>query len=565
MDSMSSERVVGWSGAALLGGAFLLPAGDGPWFSFWREWTASVAVLLIVAHAFSRLRDQRRPLESAWLSLPSLALLLAVLPWWQWAAGIESYRGDAALFSAYLVGFALCVASAQSLAAADRARLADRIASALLFAAVCSVPLAWLQWTGSLRLDLDVKVVAGRPVAHMEQANLLCSLLLQGLMGAWRLHERGRLGRWLFAALGVILLLTVGLTQSRVSWLVLTVAIAAFAWRRRALELRTGPRWFVVAAVIVGAGALLVPWVDGQLGFTAMSLADRTSGGRRPDVWRLFLDAVAQHPWRGWGAGQNGAAQFALALAHPPLLWLFTSAHDAVLDLMVWFGVPAGLVASAGLIAAVASRVARSRDGPSFVTAIAVTALLLHGLVEFPLQYAYFLLPLGLMMGCSGDPESSRARAWRLPVGGRATLPILAIAPAAFLALLARDYMPLSDTRPVMAYDRTSHHSSLAATPELPDVLILDQLAAFHSLAAQRAAPGMAAPDVAALRKPMLRFPFAPSQEHYAHVVALNGDPADALDALRRGCTFMTRPQCDDSHRAWAYWRAQGEALPAWP
>lgn len=562
---MIGTRQVAILGTILLGLAFLLPVADAPWFSFWREWTAAVAVLLMVLGAVSELRDGKRPLRIELVSLAAASLLLAAVPWLQWLAGVVPYRSDAILVSAYLLGFGLCVTVAQSMSTEQRSALPDRLAAAMVGAALCSVPLAILQWLGVLTLDLDIKVVSGRPVAHMEQTNLLCSLLLQGLFGLWRLNERGRLGKPLFAVLGIVLLLVADLTQSRVCWLVVIVATVAFLWRRRALELRIGGAWFATAAIVVFAGAVLVPWIDGQLGFAAMSIGDRASGGRRPDMWLLFLDAVAQHPWRGWGVQQNGAAQFALALDHPPLMWLFTSAHDVVLDLMVWFGAPVGLLAGAALICTVAARVLRAADAPSFVTALAATALLLHGLVELPLQYAYFLLPLGLMIGSGAGSDASNARSVRMSVDGPATLALLAIAPAAFLALLARDYMPLSDTRPILAYDSVSRHASLSAAPDVPDVLMLDQLAAYHAFAAQRPVPGVPARELAALRVPMLRFPVAPSQEHYAHVLALNGEAAAAIDVLQRSCTFMTTPQCLESHRIWAYWRMQGQALPDWP
>ncbi len=70
--------------------------------------------------------------------------------------------------------------------------------------------------------------------------------------------------------------------------------------------------------VVVVVATLLLPFLDAHVGLAGASLADRTSGGRRPAVWALFLDAVSVHPWVGWGVLQNGVAQYALATA-PPL------------------------------------------------------------------------------------------------------------------------------------------------------------------------------------------------------------------------------------------------------
>ena len=562
---MTANRGIDFIGAALLGAALLLPVGDAPWFSFWREWVAAVAVLLILLGAVSRLRRRGEVVRIAAASLPTAAFLLAAVPWLQWLGGIESYRGDAFLASAYLAAFALCIAVARSLDAPERVALADRLAAAMLFAAACSVPLALLQWLGWLRLDLGMKVAAGRPVAHMEQTNLLCSLLIQGLLGAWRLRQRRLLGPVPFGVLACGLLLTADLTQSRVLWLVLGATGAAILWRRKALDLQGSRISWMAAAIIVAIGTLALPWIDARLDLTGLTLADRVTGGRRPDVWRLFLDASFVHPWAGWGALQNGSAQFTMAATHPPLLWCFSSAHDVVLDLMVWFGIPIGATAGIALIGAAILCLRRATDAASFATALAIAALLLHGLVELPLQYAFFLLPLGLMIGCIGGVEPRGRRAWRLPVEGSAGFATLALVPALFLALLARDYIPLSDTRPVLLLDRAANHASLNAAADIPDALLLDQLQAYHAFAAHPVASGLAPDVVQGLRKPMLRFPFAPAQELYAHLVALNGDPALALDALQRSCTFMTKRQCDESRGAWAYWRGKGEPLPAWP
>ncbi|MBC7665801.1 MAG: O-antigen ligase C-terminal domain-containing protein [Caulobacter sp.] len=551
-------------GAALLGAALLLPVGDAPWVSFWREWAASLAVLVILLGALGRLREHGGVATLRVPSLPLAAFGLAIVPWLQWLAGIESYRGDAVLVSAYLAGFGVCIVTARSLPPAERARLADRLAVAMLFAAACSAPLALLQWLGWLTLDLDIKVAAGRPVAHMEQTNLLCSLMIQGLLGAWRLRERRLLGGVACGVLGVLMLLVVDLTQSRVAWMVLVAMVLAFLWRGRELGLSRRGLMLFAAAAVVGTGVFAVPWVDGHLGLAGLDVQDRISGGRRPDVWRMFIDAAIARPWAGWGALQNGAAQFALAPTHPPLLWLFTSTHDIVLDLMVWFGIPIGGAAGVALIVAVLLRVGRAPDAAAFATALASMALLLHGLVELPLHYAYFLFPLGLMLGATEPDTSLDARAWRLPIAGRAAFAVLALAPALLLALLARDYTPLGDTRPVLVLDRAAGHASLNADAEIPDALLLDQLQAYHAFAAHVPASGIPAADIVAMRMPMLRFPFVPSQELYAHVVALNGDPVLAIDTLERACRFMSPKDCARSRRVWSYWRGLGEPLPEW-
>ncbi len=147
-------RTIERAGFALLAIALLLPVGDAPWYSFWREWTAAIAVLLVVLGAVSTLRDLALPLRVRLLSLPALALGLASWCWGQHAIGLVPSLSDALLPSLYLVGFAICWIVAASLPAAQRDALADRLAAALLVAALLSAPLAISQWLGWSTLDL---------------------------------------------------------------------------------------------------------------------------------------------------------------------------------------------------------------------------------------------------------------------------------------------------------------------------------------------------------------------------------------------------------------------------
>ncbi|MDE2566247.1 MAG: O-antigen ligase C-terminal domain-containing protein [Burkholderiales bacterium] len=562
-------------GAVLLTGALLLPVGDAPWFSFWREWAAAGAVLLIVLATIHRLREQALPLRIDLISLPALAVVLAAVAWAQLAFGLLAYRSDALVPSLYLVAFAACVSCARSLPARDRDALADRMAAALLAAALLSAPLAVLQWLGRATLDLGIPVHDGRPVAHMEQANLLCSLLVQGALGAWRLAERRRLPRPL-ACFSVAVLLSVAvLTQSRVVWLVAgLLALIAVARSDLTQGLRRGAgRVMLLVGMAVVAGTLLMPALDHRVGTSGLSLADRMSGGRRPAVWVLFAQAIARRPWAGWGALQNGAAQYAQALQHPSLGWYFSSAHNLALDLMLWFGVPLGLTATVALVLAVGRRLARAPTLAALATALAAAALLLHAMVEFPLQYTYFLLPLALCLGASdsaagpgpGGRDATGLRSLCLRLQGRFALPALATAPALALALLAHDYIGLSDDRPVVDVDRATRHGVLVAGPVLPQAIALDELRAFHAFVALPLRPGLSAWDLERARAAMLRQPYAVSIERYALLEGLGGHAEAAAQTIAHACRFEPPEGCAESQRAWVLWQQRWPQLPPWP
>ena len=555
---------IGALGCALLATALLLPVGDAPWYSFWREWTAGAAVIFVLLSLLNILRDRGLSLQWPLWSLQTAAIALAAVVWVQYAAGLVPWRGDAWLSSFYLTGFAFCVLVAGSLPHAERASLADFLAMALAVAGIVSAPLALLQWTGHLTLDMGMPVAGGRPVAHMEQANLLCSLSIQGALGVWRLALRHRI-RLRTAALPLVpMLMTVALTQSRVVWLVGPVLLAVVAWRRDLLPWRPHGQRLAGMIAVVFTAFLVLPWLNEQWALAGAPLSERASMGRRPAVWALFIDAVWAQPFWGWGALQNGAAQYQVATRHVSLGWYFSSAHNLVLDLMVWFGAAIGLTAGAALLWATVRRLRGAVDAPGLVTALAAASLVLHALVELPLHYAYFLLPLGLMLGASRSDATSGATL-HLPARLPGLIPALTLVPGLLLAALASDYIRLTDVRPGMVTDPSTRNEIFEAQLPPPEVLLLDQLQGLHRLAVVplRQAVGVAQLDAA--KAAMLRSPMAPVIERQALIAGLNGRTGDAQSALQRLCKFEPPAQCERSAHAWELWRAQWPQLPPWP
>ncbi|MDE2158091.1 MAG: O-antigen ligase family protein, partial [Burkholderiales bacterium] len=530
-----SSIAIGWAGAVLLAIALLLPVGDPPWLSFWREWTSAVAALALLLAALTTLRDTGREIRWPLASMPTAALVLAGAGWLQWACGRVPYRSDALLPSLYFASFAIAVVITAALAEAERDACADRLAAALLCAALASAPLAILQWLGWLRLDFGERVPAGRPIAHMEQANLLASLLIQGLCALWRLRCRARIGRVTALLLAAPVAFALVLTQSRVAWLVAAALLVLIAGRRALLPWRArSTRALAAIAVAIALAMLAAPWFSSRTGQISAPLADRLSEGRRPAIWALYLDAATRRPWAGWGVLQNGAAQFALADRHPSLGYFYASAHDYLIDLVVWFGIPLGLGAGLALAAAVVRRLARARDAATLSSAFAAAALLLHGLVELPLFYLYFLLPFGMWLGLS-TPRDEAGPALRLRSGAPALFRVPAIVVTLVLAALARDYIAITDVRPSYTVEPRSGHDWLYVEAPPPPVLLLDQLQAFHRYASWTI-DSRALPDLVAARTAMRRYPVAPVIEHYARLTAAHGDPAASLDALHRLC-----------------------------
>ena len=57
-----------------------------------------------------------------------------------------------------------------------------------------------------------------------------------------------------------------------------------------------------------------------------------------------MLDAISRAPWLGYGWNEMSVAQSLVAPDHPAVREMVDHSHNMLLDLMVWNGVPLGLL-----------------------------------------------------------------------------------------------------------------------------------------------------------------------------------------------------------------------------
>lgn len=156
--------------------------------------------------------------------------------------------------------------------------------------------------------------------------------------------------------------------------------------------------FFLMAGVILPfLTSLIEAWSHTDI-TQASSLAERASSGYlRFNIWTQMLLAVQQHPWLGYGWNQTSVAQMSAYALFPTSEWT-TSAHNVLLDLIIWNGVPIGTV----MIAYFACWLFLNQQAKETISIIAimmVCTVLIHAMLEFPQRYAYFLLTCGFLLG----------------------------------------------------------------------------------------------------------------------------------------------------------------------
>lgn len=522
--------------------AFLLPNHYYPWGSFYLEFSAFIALFV----AISTIALKKSAIKAPLVFL--LFALFSLIPLAQWAAGLILFRGDAILFFFYLAAFALSLIASFSFASeSSRESVIDSIGMALLFIGIVSVWIAMIQWLQlSPTLWIHNLPPGGRPYANLAQPNNYSSLIWISLFSLFYLFERKRVGQIGLMMAGMFLVAGAALAQSRTSWLiffiVLFVVVLQMAmfrsrkWSRLALPVCVAILFYLFSVFWAELANLLYGETQKTLrtGFTSI----------RTDMWWAFSNALMERPWFGFGWGQGSIAQVAVAELYPPI-GLTQYTHNLVLDLMIWNGIPIGIVILAVICVFWLGLALRSQTSTGFYSICAVSALLVHALLEYPHAYSYFLLLAGFFIGCSaGSPIdylqnriASRANpVFLFKVGRLSVRPVvlprsLLIGCVAIygvaLTLAWRDYRILEEDHRLLRFEVASI-GMLKAEKKAPDVVLFDQLRGFTWVARTKRFDDLTASEVELLEKIALRYPLPMPLYKLAQLRVAQGRPADA-------------------------------------
>jgi O-antigen ligase len=253
---------------------------------------------------------------------------------------------------------------------------------------------------------------ANRAGGNLRQANHLSSLLLWSIVATLWLGEVKKLPRPAVIALATFMLFGIVLSGSRTGMLGTLMLAGWGVVDRRLSPAARRMLWLapVVYAAMWGGMAL---WAQAQQqvfdGVARLQQADLSSN--RLGIWSNALSLIAAHPWFGVGFGEFNFAWTLTPFPGRPQEF-FDHAHNIILQFAVELGLPlATLVLSLLLWALVeAIKAARAATGDTALQLRAalmmVLLMALHSQLEYPLWYAYFLLPtafaFGLCLGGTG-------------------------------------------------------------------------------------------------------------------------------------------------------------------
>jgi len=356
--------------------------------------------------------------------------------------------------------------------------------------------------------------MGGRAVGNMRQPNHLATLLLWSAVAIVPLVELGPLGRTRLrraAALALMALTVLGITLSGSRTGLVGIAVLAL-WGLLDRRLSRLSRGLLLAAPLLCAASVgLTSWWASQqggplIGAAARIVQDGLSTSRFA-IWREALALVQAQPWLGVGFGEFNFAWTLTPFPNRPTEF-FDHTHNLPLQLAAELGLPlAALVL--GLLAWAlwqgwrrCTALADETGAAMRAAFVMVLMMALHSQLEYPLWYAHFLLPTGLIaglcLGAGAGPAPSRvaprseapAPSW--PVVAGLALSLAAIAVVADFRRVAVIFSPPADATSLearIAHGQGSwffaHHADYAAitTAEQPsEVMAAFQRAPHHLL-----------------------------------------------------------------------------------
>jgi O-antigen ligase len=388
--------------AILLGFAWLSPFHYSPWVMFSSEVSAFGAGLCVLA----ALIQQNIKIPRAQL----LLLPFTLIPIVQWGFGVVFDLSTALLSSFYLLGFWFMVLAGYNLSLEQQKR--DQIFSGFsLLVMIVSVATSFIAICQWLNIESHfvhmLHLIGNRPYGNFGQPNNMATFLIVGLLGCLYLYEKNKVTIWLLLPSALIILFTIALSQSRTSWLVFPFLLIYWVIKQFRKQKRFGfiqgllwcVGFFVIAGVILPfATSLIEAWSSADV-TEASTLVERASSGYlRFNIWSQMLLAVQQHPWLGYGWNQTSVAQMTVYHAFPTGEWT-TSAHNVLLDLIIWDGIALGTVIIAYFACWFLWLNQQAKNTISIIAIMMVCTVLIHAMLEFPQRYAYFLLTCGFLLG----------------------------------------------------------------------------------------------------------------------------------------------------------------------
>jgi hypothetical protein len=185
-----------------------------------------------------------------------------------------------------------------------------------------------------------------------------------------------------------------------------------------------------------------------------------------------------------------------------------------------------------------------------------------HAMLEFPLQYAYFLIPTGLMIGILIERKAKPI--W---VGNIWLVPVMLVGLALSLALTVKDYSRVEESYLLLRLEQGPMGENRPPLGRAPEVTVLTHLREWIVASRVKPQSKMTDQQLAQLELINRYYPSRSFAYNLATAYAMNNRPIDAYRWLSRLCNITDERGCALVKRSWERDAKEDSRLSAvgWP
>lgn len=539
---------------ALLAISWLVSNHYFPWLAFHSDFVACAAVVISFVILLNR-----GEIEIPFISI--ILLAVSLIPIFQYYFGLIYFKGDAVVVFLYifLAAMAACIGFNFI---GEKDEIYKYFVLFVLVAGIISMWVAFGQWLSVDSLGLFSVHVAfnGRVYANLAQPNQFATFIMLNFCGVFYLYNKRDIG----AAIAIVLLIFFGwglaLAQSRAGFLELIgffmLGIVFFKNNKRLIY------FFILSLIIfLAIWYIFLPLASNFLEFSELR-KDKASIGTRYIHWQTAVSAILMAPWFGYGWNQVSVALAKSVIDYPSTHEFIEHSHNMILDIFIWNGLPISLLFFAIFIKWCHKYVFLKMDLFDKCVVLSLTCFLVHAMLEFPLEYAYFLMPFSFLLGFL---ERNKSDVEYLKINNvffrKLIAPIILLIG---LMWVGYDYLNVeSHVQNLRLEDRglvvdVNENS-------LNNIKLFDQQKNYILFARTTAKENMSGEQLEWMRKISERYGYAPALFRYAIAAGLNNRPQDATNALIRICKTSSAFNCSDSENNWNNLRLKYDYLPNYP
>lgn len=376
--------------------AYVLPNRYYPWLSAYHEF--SIYLLFLVAFLILIINKNKIMIDR----YITLVFFIALIPLVQYFFGKVYFFGDAVIAAIYIFSFACSILLGFNLTKKDNKKQTLMFISWIfIFSSLLSSYMMLKQWllltNGGIWI---IDIPHNRPFANFAQPNNCATFLILSLLAVLYLFEKKQINYIASTSLACLLLLCLALTQSRSVWVYAICFVVWWYWKYNPLNtrLKKNSIWYFLG--IFASFTYVLPIASHYLGLIGINnVVERTTSGfTRLSMWHQLILALKQEPIWGYGWNQVSVAQISIFSSYPTTEWTEHS-HNVLLDLLIWNGIPIGTLIIVFFAYWLFKLGQLAYTVENFIALAMIGAVISHGMLEFPLEYATFLLPVGFLIG----------------------------------------------------------------------------------------------------------------------------------------------------------------------